>query len=60
MQIQPPTSLVLADRPLELAERAPERVNSILMLAAIGVQEHETFGQYDLNHGVHGLHGMEP
>jgi membrane protein DedA with SNARE-associated domain/pimeloyl-ACP methyl ester carboxylesterase len=40
---------------LELAERAPERVNSILMLAAIGVQEHETFGQYDLNHGVHGL-----
>ncbi len=40
---------------LHLAEFAPERVASITMLAAIGVQEMELLGDYHLNHAVHGL-----
>ena len=38
----------------ELAERAPERVASIAMVASIGVVELELFGDQDLNHLVHG------
>jgi pimeloyl-ACP methyl ester carboxylesterase/membrane protein DedA with SNARE-associated domain len=40
---------------LELAQLAPERVASISMVSAIGVQEHELLGNFHLNHIVHGL-----
>lgn len=40
---------------LELAGMAPERVASITMLSAIGVQEYELLGDYHLNHAIHGL-----
>lgn len=40
---------------LELYERAPDRIASIIMLSAIGVQELELLGDYFLNHAVHGL-----
>lgn len=39
---------------LELIARAPERVQSLCLLSAIGVQELELFGNYHLNHIVHG------
>ncbi|MEM7515521.1 MAG: alpha/beta fold hydrolase, partial [Planctomycetota bacterium] len=38
---------------LELAEREPERVESLTLLAAIGAQEYELFGTYGLNHTAH-------
>ena len=40
---------------LEMADRAPERVDSLTMLAGIGVEELELLGQHELNHGLHGL-----
>ncbi len=40
---------------LELAHLDPERVQSITLLASIGVQEFELLGDYHLNHAVHGL-----
>ncbi len=40
---------------LELADAFPQRVASLTMLSAIGVQEHELLGDYHLNHAVHGL-----
>ena len=40
---------------VHLASRAPERVRSIAYVASIGVQETELFGNYLLNHAVHGL-----
>ncbi|MEO0650749.1 MAG: alpha/beta fold hydrolase, partial [Planctomycetota bacterium] len=40
---------------LECARQAPTRVDSITLLAAIGVQELELLGSYHLNHAVHGL-----
>jgi len=40
---------------LELAELAPQRVASLTMLSAIGVQEFELLGDYHLNHAVHAL-----
>lgn len=40
---------------LELHRRRPERMKSLTMLSAIGVQELELLGHYDLNHAVHGL-----
>ncbi len=39
---------------LELIAQAPERVQSLCMLSAIGVQELELFGNFHLNHIVHG------
>ncbi len=43
---------------LSMAEIAPARVRSIVMLSAIGAQEFELLGDYHLNHAVHGLqHG---
>lgn len=39
---------------LHLWELEPERVESLTLLSAIGVQDLELFGQYHLNHGVHG------
>jgi len=38
---------------LQLWERAPERVASLVLLASIGVQEMEWLGDYSLNHGLH-------
>lgn len=40
---------------LSMADIAPERVRSIVMLSAIGAQEFELLGDYHLNHAVHGL-----
>lgn len=40
---------------LHLADDAPERVRSVVLLSAIGLQEFELLGQYDLNHAVHGI-----
>ena len=39
---------------LNLAEIAPERIASIEMISAIGVQEYELLGSYYLNHTLHG------
>jgi pimeloyl-ACP methyl ester carboxylesterase len=38
---------------LEIADHAPERVASVTMLSAIGVQDMELLGDYYLNHGIH-------
>lgn len=40
---------------LSLEDIAPEKVASISLTAAIGVQEYELLGDYTLNHGVHAL-----
>jgi membrane protein DedA with SNARE-associated domain/pimeloyl-ACP methyl ester carboxylesterase len=40
---------------LEMAQVQPDRVQSLMMAAAIGVQEYELFGSYELNHSVHWL-----
>ena len=40
---------------LRLADLAPERVASLTLLASVGVQELELFGDYQLNHLIHGL-----
>ena len=40
---------------LSIADIAPERVASIVMLSAIGVQEQELLGNYYANHLLHGL-----
>lgn len=39
---------------LSMADLAPRRVRSITMLSAIGVQEMELLGNYELNHALHG------
>jgi pimeloyl-ACP methyl ester carboxylesterase len=39
---------------LSIADLAPQRVASIVMLSAIGVQEHELTGSYRVNHFLHG------
>lgn len=39
---------------LRLADIAPDRVKSLTLASAIGVQEMELFGDYRLNHLVHG------
>lgn len=40
---------------LTLAARDPARVESLTLVSAVGVQEMELFGSYELNHLVHGL-----
>ncbi|NIM00443.1 MAG: alpha/beta fold hydrolase [Acidobacteria bacterium] len=40
---------------LEIYRAAPERVASLTLLSAIGVQELELFGDYRVNHVVHGV-----
>jgi pimeloyl-ACP methyl ester carboxylesterase len=40
---------------IALAERHPQRVASLTLLSALGVQEQELFGRYGVNHAVHGL-----
>ncbi len=39
---------------LHMARTAPDRIASITMLSAIGVQEMEMVGDYELNHIIHG------
>jgi len=39
---------------LTLADTQPSRVASVTLLSAIGVQEMELFGNYRVNHAVHG------
>ena len=39
---------------LELARQGDERIRSLTLLASIGAQEFELFGDYHLNHAVHG------
>jgi pimeloyl-ACP methyl ester carboxylesterase len=39
---------------LSMSDLAPERVASIVMLSAIGIQEYELLGSYRANHIVHG------
>ncbi len=43
---------------LSIADLAPDRVESLTMLSAIGVQEMELLGDYHLNHAIHGLQLM--
>jgi len=40
---------------LSIADIAPERVASLVMLSALGVQEQELLGNYYANHVLHGL-----
>lgn len=40
---------------LDLADIAPNRVASISMVSAIGVQEYELLGNYEINHAIHGF-----
>jgi pimeloyl-ACP methyl ester carboxylesterase/membrane protein DedA with SNARE-associated domain len=40
---------------LQLEDMAPRRVRSLTMLSAIGGQEYELLGDYDLNHMIHGI-----
>ena len=40
---------------LHLANRAPDRVASVILMSSIGVQELELLGDYTVNHGLHGL-----
>ncbi len=40
---------------MELSRRAPERVASMILVSAVGVQEFELLGIYGLNRAVHGL-----
>ena len=40
---------------LNLSDLAPEKVRSVSMVSAIGVQEYELLGQYHLNHALHGI-----
>lgn len=40
---------------LSMANRAPERIASLTMLSALGVEELELFGVHELNHAVHGF-----
>ncbi len=39
---------------LSMADAQPRRLRSIAMLSAIGVQEMELLGDYELNHALHG------
>ena len=39
---------------LSMAAAAPQRVISLVMLSAVGVQEHELTGSYEVNHILHG------
>ncbi len=39
---------------LSIADLAPQRVASLVMLSAIGIQEHELTGDYWVNHVLHG------
>jgi len=40
---------------LNVCDLAPSKVESVVLLSAIGVQEMELLGDYRLNHAIHGL-----
>ena len=40
---------------IELADAAPGRVDGLALVAGLGVEELELFGDHDLNHLIHGL-----
>ncbi|MBX7172093.1 MAG: alpha/beta fold hydrolase [Pyrinomonadaceae bacterium] len=40
---------------LSLYDIAPDRVRSVSMVSAIGVQEYELLGNYQINHALHGI-----
>ena len=40
---------------LELIDRHPNRARSLTLLSAIGVQELELLGNYEMNHVIHGI-----
>ena len=40
---------------INLADQIPRRVASLTLLSAIGGQEYELFGEYHLNHVIHGI-----
>jgi pimeloyl-ACP methyl ester carboxylesterase len=40
---------------LSIYDLAPQKVSSLVMLSAIGVQEHELTGNYTMNHLLHGI-----
>ena len=40
---------------LHLAELAPDRIDELILVSSIGVQDHEMLGDYMLNHVLHGL-----
>ena len=40
---------------LHLADQAPDRVASVILVSSVGVQELELLGDYTVNHGLHGL-----
>jgi pimeloyl-ACP methyl ester carboxylesterase/membrane protein DedA with SNARE-associated domain len=40
---------------IEMASRQPERVASLSLLSALGVEEYELFGRHELNRSVHWL-----
>ena len=40
---------------LHLADQAPDRVASVILVSSVGVQELELLGDYRVNHGLHGL-----
>jgi pimeloyl-ACP methyl ester carboxylesterase/membrane protein DedA with SNARE-associated domain len=40
---------------INVADLAPERVESLTLLSGIGVQEYELMGDYTLNHGLYGM-----
>ena len=38
-----------------LTDRVSEKIDKVILLASIGVQDHELLGDYLLNHAIHGL-----
>jgi esterase/lipase len=40
---------------LSLADLDPDRIESLTMVSAIGVQEMELLGEYHINHAIHGV-----
>jgi pimeloyl-ACP methyl ester carboxylesterase len=40
---------------LSLAEIAPDRLESLSMVSAVGIQEMELLGEYHINHFIHGV-----
>lgn len=43
---------------LELAHRAPERVRSVTLIAAVGLQEHELLGRHASNQPLYAAYGL--
>ncbi|MGB0414840.1 MAG: alpha/beta fold hydrolase, partial [Coraliomargarita sp.] len=41
---------------LELADRTPERIKSVSLIASVGLQEHELLGSYELNQPIYSIY----